>query len=244
MKQCALCSSELKFINTPTFGAGKLNDGGIVCTSCYKRINKANPRVAFKLKKYSLSDVQKVLQEKDSTADTNNSRLNEIMSQIKNVKLDNVSSFFGRKEINELPNILAQNEYVDNLIQGTYNNGNGILVSTDRRLIFIDKGLLYGLKVEDFPLDKITSIQYETGLILGKVKMHTSGNVAVIDNVEKSVARSFAEFVRDKLSQPKNELSQTSVLDELEKLGKLRNGGILSEEEFLEHKQKLLGKLK
>lgn len=27
-----------------------------------------------------------------------------------------------------------------------------------------------GVKVEDFPLDKITSIQYETGLMSGKLK--------------------------------------------------------------------------
>ena len=81
----------------------------------------------------------------------------------------------------------------------TFNNGQGILVSTNRRLIFIDKGLIYGLKVEDFPIDKITSIQYETGLLVGKVKIHTSGNIASIENVEKLSSRSFAEFIREKI---------------------------------------------
>ena len=55
MSNCILCSKELKFMNTPTFGAGKLNDGGTVCTDCYKKINKVNPKVAFKLKNYTLS---------------------------------------------------------------------------------------------------------------------------------------------------------------------------------------------
>lgn len=247
MSNCALCSTELKFINTPTFGAGKLSDGGVVCTACHKKINKANPKVAFKLKRHSTADIQNLIQEKAETESNKNTKLDEIKAEIKKLNLSNVSSFFGRKEINELPQILAQNEKIDHIIQGTYNKGNGILVSTNRRLVFIDKGLLYGLKVEDFPLDKISSIQYETGLLLGKVKIHTSGNIADIENVEKASARTFAEFVRDKLSQPKEVVNQTNsepnVLEQIEKLGKLKESGILSEEEFIEHKKKLLAKM-
>lgn len=145
-----------------------------------------------------------------------------------------------------MPKILAEGEIIDNIAQGTYNNGQGILVSTNRRLVFIDKGFLYGLKVEDFPLDKITTIQYETGLILGEIKIHTSGNIAKIYNVEKATARSFAEFVRNKLSQPKETIAQSTqpnVLDQLEKLAKLKDNGIISEEEFIEQKKKLLEKL-
>lgn len=247
MSNCGICDTKLKFSNTPTFGSGKLNDGNIVCTSCYKKINKVNPSIAFKLKKHSLTDIQNILQEKEEADSSKNEKLNEIKAEIKNLNLSNVSTFFGRKEINELPQILAENEKIDHIIQGTYNNGNGILVSTNRRLVFIDKGMIYGLKVEDFPLDKISSIQYETGLILGKVKIHTSGNIASIDNVEKASSRIFAEFVRNKLSKPKEPIAQNSqepnVLEQLEKLGKLKDSGILTEAEFSEQKAKLLEKL-
>ncbi|WP_157811527.1 PH domain-containing protein [Lacinutrix sp. Bg11-31] len=234
-------------MNTPTFGAGKLNDGSVICTSCYKKINKINPSIAFKLKKHSLTDIQNLLQEKEETDSSINEKLYEIKAEIKSLNLSNVSTFFGRKEINELPQILAENEKIDHIIQGTYNNGNGILVSTNRRLVFIDKGMIYGLKVEDFPLEKISSIQYETGLILGKVKIHTSGNIASIDNVEKASSRIFAEFVRNKLSKPKEPIAQNSqepnVLEQIEKLGKLKDSGILTEAEFSEQKAKLLEKL-
>ncbi|UTN06291.1 PH domain-containing protein [Flavobacterium bizetiae] len=245
MANCILCSTELKFMNTPTFGSGKLNDSSIVCTSCFKKINNVNPKVAFKLKNYSLNDIQNLLNEKISKNEYGNSRLDEIKEQI--LKLTNGSIYLGKREINELPEILARTEVIDNIAQGTYNNGQGILISTNRRLIFIDKGILYGLKVEDFPLDKITSIQYETGLLLGGIKIYTSGNIAKIENVEKSIARSFAEFVRDKLSQDKevgkNIISEPNILDQLEKLAKLRENAILSEDEFNEQKKKLLEKL-
>lgn len=245
MANCILCSTELKFMNTPTFGSGKLSDGGVVCSSCFKKINNFNPSIAFKLKNHSLADIKNLLEAKQNDSDLKNARLNEIKKQIQELKLSNISNYLGRKEINELPQILAENETIDNIAQGTYNNGQGILVSTNRRLVFVDKGLLYGLKVEDFPLDKITTIQYETGLLLGEIKIHTSGNIAKIDNVEKATARAFAEFVRNKLSQPKETTApiiniQPDVYDQLEKLAKLKEQGILTQEEFDTHKKKLL----
>ena len=245
MANCILCSTELKFMNTPTFGSGKLSDGGVVCSSCFKKINNVNPSIAFKLKNHSLADIKNLLEAKQNDSDLKNARLNEIKKQIQELKLSNISNYLGRKEINELPQILAESETIDNIAQGTYNNGQGILVSTNRRLIFVDKGLLYGLKVEDFPLDKITTIQYETGLLLGEIKIHTSGNIAKIDNVEKATARAFAEFVRNKLSQPKETTApiinnQPDVYDQLEKLAKLKEQGILTQEEFDTQKKKLL----
>lgn len=245
MANCILCSTELKFMNTPTFGSGKLSDGGVVCSSCFKKINNINPSIAFKLKNHSLADIKNLLDAKQNDSDLKNARLNEIKKQIQELKLSNISNYLGRKEINELPQILAESETIDNIAQGTYNNGQGILVSTNRRLVFVDKGLLYGLKVEDFPLDKITTIQYETGLLLGEIKIHTSGNIAKIDNVEKATARAFAEFVRNKLSQPKETTApiiknQPDVYDQLEKLAKLKEQGILTQEEFDTQKKKLL----
>jgi hypothetical protein len=247
MSNCGICSVKLKFSNKPTFGSGKLNDGNIICTSCFKKISKIDSKLALRLKNHSLTEIQSLFQDKEENEKFQTERLSAIKSEIKNLNLSNISSFFGRKEINELPQILAKDEKIDNIIQGTYNNGNGILVSTNRRLVFIDKGMLYGIKVEDFPLDKISSIQYETGMILAKVKIHTSGNIASIDNVEKASSRLFAESVRDKLSKPKETISQNNsepnILEQLEKLGKLKDNGILTEAEFNEQKVKLLEKL-
>ncbi|MEX0996865.1 MAG: PH domain-containing protein [Flavobacteriaceae bacterium] len=175
--------------------------------------------------------------------------LEQVKNQIQ--KVDGLSKFLGKREIKELPNILWENENVENLIQGTYNNGNGILVATNKRLIFIDKGLVFGLKVEDFPYDKISSIQYSTGLLLGKLTIFASGNKAIIDNVEKQRVRLFGDFVRNKISSKENEnaspatssneKSQDDIVTQLERLAKLKEKGILTDEEFVQQKQKLLG---
>lgn len=242
MANCIICETKLGFTNKPTFGQGKLKDGNEICFPCFKN----NGGTVSKFKDMMTEELKNFISSRNQLSENSGKRLDEIKKQIQSLQISNVSNYLGRKEINELPKILAESEIVDNIAQGTYNNGQGILVSTNRRLIFIDKGLLYGLKVEDFPLDKITTIQYETGLLLGEIKIHTSGNIAKIDNIEKATARNFSEFVRNKLSEPKETISQNTqpnVLDQLEKLAKLKDNGILSDEEFNEQKKKLLEKL-
>ena len=171
-------------------------------------------------------------------------RINEQIS-----KLDNASRLFGRREIMELPNILWDSEQILDIVQGSYNTGLGILVSTDRRLIFVDKGMIYGLRVEDFPNDKITSIQYETKLVFGTITIFASGNKAVVENVDKNQARAFAEGVRARLSSGSapatpavsGDHTEDDMVGQLEKLATLKEKGILTEEEFAAKKRQLLG---
>lgn len=168
-------------------------------------------------------------------------------------KLALPAQVLGRKELKELPNILWDDEEVLDIVQGMYGNGVGILVGTQRRLVFVDKGLLYGLKVEDFPLDKISSIQYQTGMLMGTITIFTSGNKAEIKNVAKAEARRFAEAARARMStQAAAPSARTGtppapagvggdLTAELTKLGALKAQGILSEDEFAAAKRKLLG---
>jgi hypothetical protein len=167
-----------------------------------------------------------------------------------------LSPLLGRKEVKELPNILWDNENIESAVQGMYDNGNGLLVATDRRLIFVNKGRIYGLKVEDFPYDKISSIQYSTGLILGEITIFSSGNKSIMKNILKSSTREFGEFVRNKVSGLKEEKSETTsksdntqgnyssnddeVLKSLERLAVLKDKGILTDQEFLEQKARIL----
>ena len=172
------------------------------------------------------------------------SKADRIQAQLQ--RLSDVSRLLGRKEIKELPNILWDDEEVQDVVQGFYSGGNGILVATDRRLVFVDKGMIYGFKVEDFPHDKISSLQYETGLMFGTITIFASGNKAVIANIQpKLQARVFAEGVRARISQPKADIAanakQPSGLDDLERLAALKEKGVITEEEFSAKKRQILG---
>ncbi|HOV79342.1 MAG TPA: PH domain-containing protein [Bacillota bacterium] len=162
--------------------------------------------------------------------------------------LSGAEKFLGRKEIKELPSILWEDELPEKIVQGFYNNGMGILVATNKRLIFIDKGI-FSLKVEDFPYDKISSIQYSTGMLSGEIDIFTSGNKAEIKSIVKDQVRPFCEYVRARITktaphasmpQAQSTTSQDNTIDQLERLAKLKQQGILTEEEFQEQKRKIL----
>jgi len=174
-----------------------------------------------------------------------------VCKQISN--LDGYNQLVARKEIKELPNILWDDENIHHVISGIYNNGQGLLIATGIRLLFVDKGMLGKLKVEDFPLDKISSIQYETGMMFGKITIFTSSNKAAIEQVEKNSARAFAEMCRRMISNQEeiNDLfgqgskdenvGKNYEISELERLAKLYSDGALTDEEFSKAKQKLIG---
>lgn len=177
--------------------------------------------------------------------------LEEVQAALQNK--DAGINWLGKAEIKELPSILWENELPEMVIQGLYKNGNGILVCTNSRLIFVHKGLM-SLKVEDFPLKSISSIQYETGMLMGKVTIFASGNRADIKNVDKNFVRGFAEYVRAKISddvKPEPTTDPASVattvpaddqiIAQLERLAALKEKGILTDEEFAAQKVRILG---
>lgn len=178
-----------------------------------------------------------------------NGKVEAIQAAIKG--MNGAEQWLGRREIAELPTILWEDELPERIIQGYYVKGNGILVATNKRLIFIDKGLLFGLRVEDFAYDKISSIEYNTGLMFGELTIYTSGNRAKIEQVLKAQVREFAEYVRARKSgavPPTITQAQAApaafapgVTEQLEYLAKMRDKGILDEEEFKRAKAKVLG---
>ncbi|UKB81646.1 PH domain-containing protein [Chryseobacterium sp. MEBOG07] len=174
------------------------------------------------------------------------SRLDEIREELE--KLDISPTIFARKEIRELPDIVSKEEKIVYLVEGRnkINNHHIILVATDRRVIFVDKEFMYGLKVEDFSYSKISSIQYETSLLLASIYIQVTDDIVEIDGVGKYHAELFCEKVRDFMSPPEEytqQKSEPSVLDQLEQLGRLKESGVLSEEEFNVQKKKLMEKL-
>lgn len=173
------------------------------------------------------------------------SRLDEIKNELN--RLDISPTIFARKEIHELPDILSEDEKIVYLVEGRnkLNNHHIILVATDRRLILVDKEFMYGLKVEDYSYGKISSIQYETALLLASIDVKVADDDVEIDGVGKYHAELFCEKVRDFISRPETYFQnryEPGLLDKLEQLGRLKENGVISEEEFFEQKKKLMEK--
>lgn len=150
-----------------------------------------------------------------------------------------------KKELKALPAMLWEDEQPAHIANGRYADKNGCVVATDRRVVFFDKGV-FGQRVEDFGYDKISSVQFSTGMATGSITIFASGNKAEIKSMSKEAAKHMGEYIRSKLSSGNGSTSPAAhapvdVADQLGKLAALKEQGVLSEEEFAAQKAKLLG---
>lgn len=151
----------------------------------------------------------------------------------------------GKREITRLEEHLHAGEEVRFIAQGVYETNQGIVVLTTERLIFVFHGILKQA-VEDFPLDKLSSVQSKVGMVSGELTIHASGNSAVIKNIVKADLKFLAGALRERIATKQEVPSVASapvidVADQLAKFAALRDQGVISEEEFVAQKQKLLG---
>ena len=144
------------------------------------------------------------------------------------------------------------------------------IFATDRRLIIRNPTMLGARQnIEDFEYDNITGIKLEKGvfsstLVITAPGMGTAARTGTmsgllpwgrnedgsIDGIPKDKAENILKIVRNAIVKAKKEsqkpvqvVQQTSTADELAKLAKLKEQGILSDEEFDKMKKDLISKM-
>jgi hypothetical protein len=157
-----------------------------------------------------------------------------------------------RKELRKLTEKLGEGEDVVNLARGQYDGKTGLLVITDRRVVFTEQGMVRS-RLEDFPYEKISSVQTETGVVFGKLTIFASGNKAIIERVApKERVPEIGDYVRARLSADATKSvatpveaasAESSPMDQLRQLGELHDAGILTDEEFEAKKAALLERI-
>jgi hypothetical protein len=159
------------------------------------------------------------------------------------------------REMKRLTTYLWEGESVHLMAAGRYGGGTGLVVLTDRRLLFVMDGVMRQT-IEDFPLDKVSSVQWSSGMALGTLTIFASGNKADIDQMNKKDGKQIADTVRARLAAPKPQpfappvnqappqpAAGPDVYEQLRKLGELRDLGVVTPEEFEHKKRELLARI-
>lgn len=157
--------------------------------------------------------------------------------------------FFTKKELKYLPEVLADNEQVISFVSGLMDGRTWLIVLTDRRIIFLDKGMFFGLTQTSINLDKVNSVSGDTGILMGSISIEDGASTKEIKNVLKQTVPGFCNLVRDAIetrtrNAPANSAqavaSPESLSDRLVSLADLVTKGILTKDEFDKQKEKLL----
>jgi hypothetical protein len=132
---------------------------------------------------------------------------------------------------------------------GMYGKGTGLVVLTDGRLLFVQDGVM-SKTTEDFPIDKVSSVQWTSGMMMGSIVIFASGNKSEIKNVNKDDGKELVDKIRHRISDPTPPgatppatVPATDPIEQLRKLGELRDAGVVTPEEFEAKKAELLNRL-
>jgi len=109
-------------------------------------------------------------------------------------------------ELDHLPEMMAPDELLFSLASG-YMDGNFWLIAlTDRRVLFLDKRLLYGMEQHFIDLDKINAVSGETGWFFGSIQIQDGATMREISNVRKKAVNPFVNKVSDAINLRKDRL--------------------------------------
>ena len=157
--------------------------------------------------------------------------------------------FFTKKELYHLPKVLAAGEQILAFSSGLMEGHTWMIALTDRRIIFLDKGLIYRLQQTSIDLDKVNAIGCETGIIFGTITIEDGASSRSIAKVLKRTVIPFINMVRDAMEARKTSIRRSispdsgdDVVSKLERLAALKEKGTLSEDEFEQQKARLIGR--
>lgn len=189
--------------------------------------------------------------------------IEEIKEQIK--ALPHRYIFYTKKEIRYLPKIMIEGEIIRALTSGYMAKRTVMAVCTNRRIIFLDKGMFFGMRQWQISLDRVQSIDGSYFIFFGSISVWDGAAPIKMDMVWAKSIDPFIKGVRESIDEFRHiayqELARShasaaapavhyntptpakpaiDIALQLEKLIQLKNAGHLTEEEFLQQRQKLL----
>jgi len=182
-----------------------------------------------------------------SKISTGNSVIDEQLS-----RLGDFDHFFTMKEIKYLPRVIEDDENILGLTSG-FNDGNTwLIVVTDKKLVFLDCGFLWGIKKTELKLKHIKEISFKRGIIFGEINISTGFGGKRITNIDKKYVERICNIISELIEKNENKTMNVNILadsrkievednlSKIEKIFNLKEKGILTEEEFEKQKNKYL----
>lgn len=147
-----------------------------------------------------------------------------------------------KKEVKELTNIINDDEIITYATSGVYDGHTWLVVSTNKRIIFLDKGMLFGVNQIEIPLSKVNTVKYKKGLFVGEIEIRDGASMFRVKSVLKKTLIPFINAVNNSIEEIKKTQNspKLSVADEIMKFKRLLDEGAITQEEFDKKKKELL----
>ena len=156
------------------------------------------------------------------------------------------------REIRLLNEQLHPHEQVQQLAKASHGGKTGVLAVTNERVIWYHAAPI-GRTLIDQRHERISSVKAHKGVVGASLVINAGGDEWSLRNVyPKQAVDQIAAVIRDQANDSHNPTAQhpppihpaqPDVMDQLKKLGELRDAGVLTDEEFEAKKTDLLSRL-
>ncbi len=119
--------------------------------------------------------------------------------------------FWGKPEIRELQQILVQGEQIMHCLNGRYEGGFAVLCATDRRLLLIDKKLMY-LTLEDVRYDMIAEVDFNHSLLDATVRICTVNKKVRFTTLRSADLRKLTAYLQDRVMETRQHSVQPTQI--------------------------------
>lgn len=158
-----------------------------------------------------------------------------------------VYDHFGtKKEMKELPKLLDEDEIIEFANSGIVDGNTVLMVCTQKRILLIDKGMIFGIKTTEIPLENVIQVSYKKGLMFGEVHIDvSSGKRTSLKQSPKDLVEQMVKVIKEQKdllnsNQSDNVDNAENTVEKIREFKKLMDEGIITEEEFNAKKQQLL----
>jgi hypothetical protein len=117
------------------------------------------------------------------------------------------NTLIGWSAIRQLPVLLDDNEVIQRVVSGLYEGGHGVLVATDKRMIFLDKKIM-SCRIEDVHYDMVSDVEHFLGILTARIKVHCISGTIELTSLSHHQVRAMAVFVDARI----NELRQSRAI--------------------------------
>jgi Bacterial PH domain len=114
--------------------------------------------------------------------------------------LSAAASLEARREVAMLPRLLKAGEQVIDVCHGRSEGRPAVMVVTDRRVLYMQRGRLWGADVESTPLAHVRSAEDHMGVRHATVVVDAGGRVFEVSDVDRALAQMFCARLRAQLT--------------------------------------------
>ena len=105
-----------------------------------------------------------------------------------------------RTELARLPSLLLGDEVPNVVVSGIQGYGWGLLVATNKRVMWVDKGIVT-FRVEDIAYDTISTVNAKTGIVGGEVELRYYESWRVINYIPNPDVHRIANAIRERMQE-------------------------------------------